>query len=363
MRIIYDGGIVQVQSVGGINRYFANLIRRLPADFEPHFTTCRRPFELEPRHPRLRVHRFPRFRPQRVSVKVEKLFFGRAEDSHEYDLAHPTYYSLLSQREIRDYRCPTVITVWDMIHELFPDLKPPAGFIALKRRAIERADAVLCISENTKRDLIALYNVDEHKIWVTHLASDLDTSQLQGDEPTPSRPYFLYVGARGGYKNFSGLLSSLASAVSLAPGVMLYAVGPPFSDAEAREIAQLGLSGRVKNRGQVLDRELAALYRHSIAFIYPSLYEGFGIPPLEAMQCGTPVVAANRSSIPEVVGEAGILFDPERPEELTDILVALASDETMRESLITRGHQRVQQFSWNTTAEKTVEVYRTLVSR
>jgi glycosyltransferase involved in cell wall biosynthesis len=112
-----------------------------------------------------------------------------------------------------------------------------------------------------------------------------------------------------------------------------------------------------------MDRQLAALYRRSIAFVYPSLYEGFGIPPLEAMQCGTPVVAANRSSIPEVVGEAGVLFDPERPEELTEILVALASDETLRESLITRGHQRVQQFSWNTTAEKTVEVYRTLVSR
>jgi glycosyltransferase involved in cell wall biosynthesis len=219
---------------------------------------------------------------------------------------------------------------------------------------------VLCISENTKRDLLARHRIAENKILVTPLASDLDASLLEGDERRPARPYFLYVGARAGYKNFDGLLSAFASATTLAPNVALCAVGSPFSRDEAKRIAELGLTGRVEGYGQASDRQLAALYRHCVAFVYPSLYEGFGIPPLEAMQCGTPVVASNRSSIPEVVGDAGILFDPSRGDQLTDILVGLIRDPASREPLIERGYKRARQFSWEKTARQTMEVYKML---
>jgi glycosyltransferase involved in cell wall biosynthesis len=362
MRILYDGGIYQEQSAGGITRYFSNLIKRLPSDFEPHVTTCSPPVNFEPTHPRLRVHRFQRFRPRRVSVRLEKLYFGRAQDSLAYDLAHPTYYNLLSQREMTDYRCPVVITVWDMIHELFPSLNPDPGFIARKRRAIESADAVVCISENTKRDLITRYDVEQHKISVTHLAADLDNTLADGNEHTPSQPYFLYVGARAGYKNFDGLLSAFAKATTRAPQIKLQAVGTPFSADEKRKIAELNLIDRVENRSGVSDPQLAALYRGSLAFVYPSLYEGFGIPPLEAMQCGTPVVATNCSSIPEVVGDAGVLFDPERPDELIEILIAFARYEIEREPLIARGYERARKFSWDTTTQQTLKVYKNLLS-
>lgn len=359
MRILYDGAVTQERGAGGIKRYFNNLIARLPSDFEPHFTTCRAAVEPEPEHPRLRVHRFRRFRPQRVSVKLEKAFFGRVQDSVSFDLAHPTYYTLLSQREVSDYRCPVVITVWDMIHELFPELYPNREFVARKQRAIEAADAVICISENTKRDLLSRYQVDESRILVTHLASSLDLGAMRGDEPTLSRPYFLYVGARAGYKNFDGLLSAFAAA-SLSPETVLAVVGPPFSEDEQKRIAELRLSGRVENFAQVSDAGLVALYRRSLALVYPSRYEGFGIPPLEAMQCGTPVIASDRSSIPEVVGDAGILVNPDRPDELTDALVAVANEPALRESLIARGHDRVKQFSWDRTTEQTLNLYRKL---
>ena len=360
MRIIYDGAIYQEQGAGGINRYFANLIRRLPPDFEPHLTTCRAPAVTDPSHQQLHNHRFRRFRPRRFSLRLEKVFFGRAQDSITFDLAHPTYYTLLSQREISDYRCPVVVTVWDMIHELFPELDPSGHVAQQKRRAVEAADAVLCISENTKRDLLARHRIAEDKILVTPLASDLDESLLKGDERGPSRPYFLYVGARAGYKNFDGLLLAFASATNLAPDVVLCAVGSPFSRDEAKRIAELGLTGRVEGYGHASDRQLAALYRHCVALVYPSLYEGFGIPPLEAMQCGTPVVASNRSSILEVVGDAGILFDPSRGDQLTDILVGLVRDPASREPLIERGYKRARQFSWEKTARQTIEVYRML---
>jgi len=360
MRIIYDGSIYQEQAVGGINRYFANLIRRLPSDFEPHLTTCRKPAVTDPSHQHLRTHRFRRFRPRRFSIKLEKVFFGRVQDSITFDIAHPTYYTLLSQREISSYRCPVVVTVWDMIHELFPELDPLGRVAEQKQRAIEAADTVLCISEHTKQDLLAHHRIAESKILVTSLASDLDASLAEGNERVPSRPYFLYIGARAGYKNFDGLLLAFASATTVAADVVLCAVGSPFSRDEIKRIAELGLTGRIESYGPASDRQLVALYRYCIAFVYPSLYEGFGIPPLEAMQCGTPVVASNRSSIPEVVGDAGILFDPSRRDDLTDILVGLIQDPASRERLIERGYERARQFSWEKTAQRTIELYKAL---
>jgi glycosyltransferase involved in cell wall biosynthesis len=100
-----------------------------------------------------------------------------------------------------------------------------------------------------------------------------------------------------------------------------------------------------------------------VAFVYPSLYEGFGIPPLEAMACGTPVVASNRSSIPEVVADAGLLFDPERTDELTDILIALADDSSLREQLIAKGYKREKAFSWDKTVSQTLEIYREVTGK
>ncbi|HEY0430513.1 MAG TPA: glycosyltransferase family 1 protein [Pyrinomonadaceae bacterium] len=360
MRILYDGGASQEQGAGGIKRYFANLISGLPEDFEPHLTTCRAAEELEPSHPRLRVHRFRRFRPQRLSLKLEKAFFGRVEAAYEFDIAHPTYYTLLSQREVGQYRCPVVITVWDMIHELFPELYPNSEFVGRKRRAIEAADAILCISENTRQDLLSRYPVDEAKVLVTYLGANLAATPVTGEQTTPSRPYFLYVGARTGYKNFHGLLSAFAVAATFAPEIILCVVGPRFTNDEERQIDELGLSGKVENFGAVSDSQLAALYQRSLALVYPSLYEGFGIPPLEAMQCGTLVIAANRSSIPEVVGDAGLLFDPDDRDALIDILVQVARNHGERQPFIERGYSRVRQFTWDKTVRDTAQVYRNL---
>lgn len=361
MRILYDGAMYQ-EPAGGINRYFANVIARLPGSFIPHLTTCRRSSQNDPAHPRLEVHRFARFRPRRVSLKFERAYFGRVADSQSFDLAHPTYYSLLSQREIAEYRCPVVITVWDMIHELFPEMDPLGRFAEQKRRAVEVADALICISENTKNDLLQRYPAAAGKVTVTHLAANLalgiDKEETKGSEPIPATPYFIYVGSRASYKNFDSLLSAFAKAATVETDMSLCIVGPPFTQVEARKITQFGLTNRVAHYGQVTDAHLARLYRNSIALVYPSLYEGFGIPPLEAMSCGTAVIASNRSSIPEVVGDAALLFDPAHQDELTDMLVTLPRDTSRRDSLVRKGYLRAAQFSWNTTADQTIAVYR-----
>ena len=360
MRILYDGMIYHMQAAGGVNRYFANLIARLPGDVAPSLTTLRVREVNYPTHPNLKVYRYSRFRPTAVSYRLEKYFFDYASASHRYDLAHPTYYTLLTGREVREYRCPVVITVWDMIHELFPEHDPGGRTADLKRRAVEAAQLIICISENTKKDLLERYDLPETRVRVTHLASEIGAGISHGPEAVPERPYYLYVGTRFAYKNFDGLLRAFAKAHAARPDVALCVVGAPFDEAEQRLINELKLGVVVEHYRHVSDAHLAKLYRCSIAFVYPSLYEGFGIPPLEAMACGAAVVASNRSSIPEVIGNAGLLFDPDAPDELTDILLLLLNDSGERDRMIARGHSRAKEFSWGKTAAQTFEIYRTV---
>jgi glycosyltransferase involved in cell wall biosynthesis len=248
-----------------------------------------------------------------------------------------------------------------MIHELFANEIDPKGQQAeKKRKAILAAQAVICISENTKKDLLERYSLPEEKVKVTYLASEIDASFSHGSEPVPSRPYYLYVGGRYEYKNFDGLLAAFAKALSVRPDIALCVVGSPFYETEEKLIAELGLTGHIEHYGYASDTHLAKLYRCSVAFVYPSLYEGFGIPPLEAMSCGTAVVASNCSSIPEVVGDAGILFDPKSTGDLADILLSLLDSPKERDRLIAKGYQRAQAFSWDKTVAQTLDVYRSV---
>ena len=253
-----------------------------------------------------------------------------------------------------------MITVWDMIHELFPDgLDPNGDFARLKRKAIEAAQKVICISENTKRDLLERYSIPETRVSVTLLAPELDESMAHGAEVVPSRPYYLYVGSRAApYKNFDFLLNAFAKLAQVSREPMLCVVGAVFDEREQTLIKTLGLEDHIQHYCLITDSHLAKLYRCSVALVYPSLYEGFGLPPLEAMACGTVAVASNVSSIPEVTGEAAVLFDPASEDELMAILRSLLTDDERRAGLIIKGRQHAQKFSWDQTVSQTIDVYR-----
>jgi glycosyltransferase involved in cell wall biosynthesis len=370
MRILYDGLIYDWQAAGGINRYFANIIGGLPAEFQPSLLVNQAREVNYPSHPNLKVFEYGRRWPRVESFSYRLgLYSSRLRDRwlrdslarHRFDIFHPTYYTLLTGRSVGSQRAPTVLTVWDMIHELFPEAMDQAGEHAeLKRKAILAADRIICISENTKRDLLARYPVSEERVAVTYLASEINASRSYGPENVPERPYYLYVGSRSRYKNFDGLLRSFARTVSSRVDLALCVVGSPFTDDEERLIAELGLKKNIEHRGYTTDPHLAKLYRCSLALVYPSLYEGFGIPPLEAMSCGTVAVVSNASSLPEVVGDAGVLFDPTSCDELSEILITLAENESRRQELIEKGRKRAAEFSWDKTAAQTVEVYRSL---
>lgn len=363
MRILYDGQIYAMQNAGGINRYFANLMSRLPEDCSPTLITCKSRNINYPTHPNLKTFSYKRFgfRPGFVSYWLEKYYFRSVTSCNSFDVIHPTYYSLLTRQELNHCRYPVVLTVYDMIHELFAEQIDSNGQYAQEKgKAILAAQAIICISENTKKDLLERYSLPEDRVTVTYLASEIDARLSYGSEPVPSQPYYLYVGSRVSYKNFDGLLAAFAKAVSVQPEIVLCVVGSPFNETEEKLIADLKLTERIEHYRYASDRHLAKLYRCSVAFVYPSLYEGFGIPPLEAMSCGTVVVASNCSSIPEVVGDAALLFNPKSTSDLADILLSLLDNPIERDRLIAKGYQRAQAFSWDKTVAQTIDVYRSV---
>jgi glycosyltransferase involved in cell wall biosynthesis len=363
MRILYDGQIYAQQTAGGINRYFANIIRKLPHDFSPTLTTAAFRSTNFPSHPNLKTFFYPRhgFKPGRVSFWLEKYFF-RVVNSFDYDIIHPTYYWLLARHDMSQCRDPVVITVHDMIHEIFSDQIDPDHQQAIeKKKAILSAQSIICVSENTKHDLLERYQIPDENITVIYHASEIDITMSFGNEVVPSRPYYLYVGGRYSYKNFDHLLLVLAKVVSKVPELILCVVGAPFNQAEQKLITELKLSDHIQHYSYPSDQHLAKLYRCSVAFVYPSLYEGFGIPLLEAMSCGTVSIASDTSSIPEVVGEAGLYFDPHNVNDLVDLMLFVLENSAERECLIQKGFDRAKCFSWDKTASQTIEVYQKLL--
>jgi glycosyltransferase involved in cell wall biosynthesis len=222
---------------------------------------------------------------------------------------------------------------------------------------VDRADHVICISENTRRDLVRLFDIDPTRTSVVHLGysmtAEADAVEVQGGG---HRPSLLYVGNRLGYKNFGTLLQAYSSSPILREFELIAFGGHPLLPGEQKEIRRLGIGDRVRFESGS-DRELAARYQAAAAFVYPSKYEGFGLPPLEAMSHGCPVVCSNAGSIPEVVGDAGVYFDPSSAEDLRLALERVATGEELQADLRSRGYARLGDFSWDKCAAATARIY------
>jgi glycosyltransferase involved in cell wall biosynthesis len=219
------------------------------------------------------------------------------------------------------------------------------------------ADAILCVSQSSRQDLLHFYDVDEAKTHVVHhgfspLEEDPATEPVEAGDP-----YLLYVGSRTDYKNFLLLLEAYARA-GLAEDYRLVAVGGgPPSAAEESRITQLGVPGRVCLMPRATDRALAKLYRNAGLFVYPTLYEGFGFPPLEAMSLGCPVLANRTSSIPEICGKAAFYFQSQDPAELAAALTSTLRDVDGIREKRRLGYEQVKLYDWSRTACRTLEVY------
>ena len=265
-----------------------------------------------------------------------------------------------------------VTTMFDMIHEIY---WPGHFTTAHKRASIARCDHIICISHATRADLCERLDVAPERTSVVHLGyldcSGLDAAGAPAEFASglaPERtgelrgaPYFLYVGQRGDYKNFASLLRAWATASDLVRDVRLVCFGGgPFTTDELALATSLGLDDRRLLQTGGSDAALAAAYRHAVALVYPSLYEGFGLPPLEAMSAGCPVLCSDTSSLPEVVGDAAITFAPRDIEAIRAAMRHVAYSADVRHDLVQRGHARRRQFSWQRCASETLAVYRRL---
>lgn len=367
MNILFDHQIFQRQRFGGISRYFFELLKRLSKD--PRFNVSLfLGFYINAYCSELDRQGFGRcFGTKRPLVpKTGRIFeiinrilfegFTRLEkpalDHQNHALYHQSYYETMAKR----FRGQRAITVYDMIHELFPQSFPENNQIRhLKRNAVLAADKVLAISQTTKNDLIQTYGIAPERVRVVYLANSLLKEPALG-AAVPS-PYLLYVGERSGYKNFALLLRIFGRCATLKQNFHLVCFGgSPPTPSEHKLIAEFDLVGKVKFlTGD--DEELARMYSHASVFVYPSKYEGFGMPPLEAMHYGCPVVASNGGSIPEIVGNAALLFDPHEPDDLEEKLKTLLSSESLAENLRRSGRQRESEFSWDRCYRETTAFY------
>lgn len=364
MRIAYDHQIFAMHEYGGISRYFARLASGMAAQPEtivrvvaPLYLTA----YLDELAPGIAPGR--RLAATRLNRRIARLadnFSARPLQARfAPDIVHETYYA---PRRTAPAGARVVLTVYDMIHEKFASMFPATDRVASdKAAAVARADHILCISENTRADLIAIHPAAAGKSSVTLLGFDPSPPVAVKSRPSPPRPYLLFVGQRGGYKNFAGLLEAYAMSPALRGGFDLVAAGGgAFSESELAAIRAHGLAEKVRQVG-VDDAALHRCYAEAAMFVYPSLYEGFGIPPLEAMAAGVPVVAMNVSSVPEVCGGAAAYAAPDDPESLRLAIesVALSASESAR--LVAAGKARLTHFSWSRCVEETAAVYRTLL--
>jgi glycosyltransferase involved in cell wall biosynthesis len=252
-------------------------------------------------------------------------------------------------------------TVYDMIPELFPDSNDsnPSASRA-KRHDCEEADLICAISETTRQDLLRLWSIPPERVVVTHLGvsgvmpSDRDWMRDHG-------PYLIHVGRRGAYKNFLSLLPSIARTMRGKPVRFLCFGGGPPVEAELATIRELGIEKIVHFVGGS-DADLAACYQQAIGHVTASLYEGFGLTPIEAMLYGCPVSCTNRGSLPEVVGAAAHIFDPDSDRAMDDAIRLLLEGKGAHATMINQGRDRAALFDWDRTAAMTMQAYEQAIS-
>lgn len=368
MKILYDHQIFTNQVYGGISRYFYELMNQFSQNQDVKFEIS---LKYSNNHYLKNVNftnhktffKDKNFKGKtHIIASINELHNKRLLIKHDFDVFHPTYYNPHFLKYIDDK--PFVVTVYDMIHELYPELFSNKSNVAeWKKILTKKAKIILSISENTKKDLIEIYDIPENKVKVVYLANSLISSNFLTIDKLKekydiSKPYLLYVGSRNSYKNFCMLLDVYSNHFSKNFGLICFG-GNAFNKVELEKIAN------IKNSYKVIqlsgsDILLASLYKHAFCFVFPSLYEGFGIPPLEAMSMGCPIIASNASSIPEVVDDAAILFDPHSKDELIDSIESLY-DGSKRNDLIKRGFEHEKKFSWEKMANETLDIYKSIL--
>ena len=364
MKIFYDGVIYLHQIQNSVNRLFEELSARIPAvnsggevyfhKFPSTFGTAlikRDHYMLSGIGPILK--------------KLDTCLLPGTVNSFRPDIFHTSFY-----RVPESINCPSIVTVCDMEAEKYPDTTNfgvSPDFLKMKRGAMEKADRIIAVSSGIRRDISDIYSISEDKISVVYPAASDTFMPASDDEKTALKSkyglqdrFILFVGKRSGYKNFSTLIKAYARWENNRE-IGLVCIGPKWNTAEIEIINVNGLGNKIRLFEFVSDNELKAFYSFADAFVHTSKYEGFSTHLVEALACGTPVIAASCSSSPEIAIDAAQYFDPESEEELIESLDKAIFNKKLQKSMSERGLKRKTCFSWDKTAWDTFEVYKKLL--
>ncbi len=370
MKILLDPQIFNAQKFGGISRYFSEIYKYihlenpqsivLPLIYTENLhikeivTT-----EISLWDKMALQFSFLRRKVTRKLKRKNKRCAQSVISAGNFDLFIPTYYDTYFLDLIGNK--PFVLTVYDMIHELFPQyFKGDLYTVKNKKELMEKATKIIAISESTKNDILKFYpHINASKIEVIYLSQSIDPKNYTEVELPKS--YILFVGNREGYKNFTFFLKSIYSLLQADGDLhIVCAGGNKFNSDEIRLIQTLNISNQII-QNNFEDRELASYYKNAICFVFPSEYEGFGIPVLESMACGCPVVLAHHSSFPEVAGDAGVYFELNNEVDLKDKVVSLIDNEVYRNQIIQKGFLQSAKFSWKKTAQECTELFKSTI--
>lgn len=356
MHVVFDDQIFSMHRRGGISRYFTQLLQEFSSVDDLRVST---PFKyvvnehLKEAFPD-RYHMIPK--PGRVPVRpvLDLLNSPGRRSAAKADIVHHTYYRASHLGTYTASR--QVCTVHDMIPELFPEFFPRGNPHQDKQMFTDQCDAIVCVSETTKKDLLRIYGDLDKPIAVTYLGAD----RIFFDPPRTDwgfdHPYVLYVGARKGYKNF-GLLAEAFSRLTTPRKLHLLCVGGGrFTTSESELFETLGISQHVVQLSPS-DTELPTVYKQASVLCFPSRYEGFGLPLVEAFAVGCPVVVADTPCLVEISGGAADVVDPDSPDHLAQSLEKILNDPATADSLRVQGRLRAADFTWEATARRTIHAY------
>jgi glycosyltransferase involved in cell wall biosynthesis len=356
MKVLYDHQIFSMQRVGGISRYFSDLLvdhteptllrSNLPIVYsENTYLKESYQFELKKLTNRLPFRLNRQFYYHRNNILSKKIIKEK-----DFDLFHPTYYDTYFLGLLEN---PFVLTVHDMTHELFPDKFLFYDNTSKKKRILaEKAAHIIAVSENTKKDLIHIFNVNPDKISVVYHG----INQLPDPSEQLFENYLLFVGERDGYKNFGLFLEAILPLLRENPTLKVVCTNKPFNKKEQQLFEDWKIASQM-NYIRANESELASLYKYAKALVYPSLYEGFGLPILEAFSNGCPVCLSNTSCFPEIAGDAACYFDPTSKKSIKTIISQLYYDEHLRMIMKERGRIQVEKFSIGSMIKNTFDVY------
>jgi glycosyltransferase involved in cell wall biosynthesis len=371
VKVLFDTQIFDWQINGGISRYFMEVFNRLKDsnDIELLFK-CRHSYNtyiqgtpwLSIRPVLKNLHFKGKLGALKIiNQKINRTYSNRELRNNKVDIFHPTYYDPYFLPKLKG--TPMVLTVYDLTNEKFNDHTAlTTKVLAWKKELIKAAAHIIAISENTRKDVIEYYGVAPEKITTVYLSGGFEEKVLNAErnsdmDNVPQR-YILFVGSRGSYKNFTAFVKEVAPVIKQENVSLVVAGGGPVNGAETALFNEGGIADRVVAFSHVSDILLAQLYKQALVFVFPSLYEGFGLPVLEAMQCKCPALLSNNSSLPEVGGVAAAYFDPLVKGTLQQELQQLLQDEQRRKNMIDAGLEQVKKFNWDATAQGHIDVYK-----